>query len=126
MREIISTALKDDLASYELLTPSKIQEQLEESIKRHLRQKPYKSYSDYDTFSSRLEEMTLNQVEQITTRKTNWDYFKSTFSDRTKLQQKFSQLRPFRNDIGHYKAADDVQKLEGRAAIEWFKKILEL
>lgn len=126
LREVIVDAIDNTLESYKELTPSNVQEYIEEHINRILRQKPYSKYSDFDSFSSRLSEMTLHQIESIITRKTNSEYFKDTLGDRNKLQQKFAQLRPFRNDIGHYKEGDEVQKLEGRAAIKWFLRILNI
>lgn len=126
LRKLVAAIKDDSLESFKELTPTNAQEQIEEHINKVLRSKPYSSYSDYNTFSSRLNEMSLSQIEQILIRKSNWELFQTQFGDRNKLMQKFSQLRPFRNDIGHYKDGDEVQRLEGRAAIEWFNKILEI
>jgi len=91
-----------------------------------LRQKPYLSSNDFNSFNSRIQETTLSQLQSIITKKTNWSKFENTFSNRSMLLNKFDQLRPFRNEVGHYKESDSVQIYEGRAAIEWFSKILRL
>lgn len=124
LRKLIIEKFGNGLDAYREKVPSVIQEVVEKQIQSKLRKKPYMSLSDYNSFESRLNETSFGGLESILLKKTNWSFFEDVFGNRQLLEQKLAQLRPFRNDIGHY-TSDSIQRLEGRAAIEWFNKILK-
>lgn len=123
LRNLIIKKFGNSIETYQDKVPSIIRDIVEKQIQSKLRKKPYLNDSDFNSFESRLNETTFGGLEAILLKKQNWPYFEDVFKDRKLLEQKLSQLRPFRNDIGHY-TSDSIQRLEGRAAIEWFNKIL--
>ena len=53
-----------------------------------------------------------------------WPLFESRFGTKEALAAKFDQLAELRNGIRHSRAVGEVVRMEGEAAIVWFKQVL--
>ena len=59
------------------------------------------------------------------TAKTNWKYFEETFKSKEQLINRFNQLAGLRNGIRHSRDVSEVERIDGEAAIAWFKLALK-
>jgi len=56
--------------------------------------------------------------------KSNWPLFEDLFQNKEQLRNRFGQLSTLRNCIRHSREVSTIEKLDGEAAITWFKQIL--
>ena len=78
----------------------------------------------YRTLSGKLEYFDLRELQDTITSKPFWAQFESRFANKEELSRKFDQLADLRNGIRHSRAVSEIVRMEGEAAILWFKQVL--
>lgn len=71
-----------------------------------------------------LEYFDLRELQHTIVSKPAWPRFESRFGTKEGLATKFNQLVELRNGIRHSRTVDEVTRLEGEAAIQWFSQLL--
>ena len=74
--------------------------------------------------AGKMEYFDLRELQETITSKAPWPKFESRFGTKEALIAKFDQLAELRNGIRHSRAVGEVVRMEGEAAIIWFKQVL--
>jgi hypothetical protein len=77
-----------------------------------------------ETLAGKLEYFDLRELQETILSKGLWQRFEPRFGTKEGLTGKFNQLAELRNGIRHSRTVDEVSRLEGEAAIQWFNKAL--
>lgn len=126
IRDFINTKLSAENDNpYKEFTPSHIAEKVDERIDRELKRKPGLVADDFKPFAKKLTFFDLQEYVSIMTAKTNWQYFEETFKGKEQLINRFNQLAGLRNGIRHSRDVSEVERIDGEAAIAWFKSALK-
>lgn len=125
IRDLIVTKLNNGLDNYKIATPSHVQEKVEKRISVELRKNPALTANDFIDFHKRLSFFDLFEYYDLIVSKLNWVHFENIFGNKEQLQSRFNQLSTLRNNIRHSREVSVIEKLDGEAAIEWFKQILK-
>jgi hypothetical protein len=120
LRDTIIKTLEGDIT---LLPPHVIQK-IEERIERESRKNAAIDIEKYKTLAGFLEYCDLRELQDTIVSKQLWTRFESQFASKGTLDVKFSQLAELRNSIRHSRSVSQVTRMEGEAAILWFKPIL--
>ncbi|MGB6035997.1 MAG: hypothetical protein WBG42_07000, partial [Cryomorphaceae bacterium] len=125
IRDVIVTALGDDMHSYKECVPSHIQEKVKKRVDSDLKKKPNVTVDDYGNFTKRIEFFDLREYEDTIVSKLNWEKFVSVFNDKNSLSIRFNQLAALRNGIRHSRSVSEIEQMDGEVAIKWFKTVLK-
>lgn len=106
--------------------PAHLVPKASERMNRMLKKDKTKIASDYESTSALLEFMDFRELEAIITGKKHWSGFEQVFGQKQILLKRFEQLSELRNSLRHSRTLDDVVKMEGEAAILWFKKLIRM
>ena len=120
LRAIVAATLNEDVSTL----PSHVLQKADERIQRQLRQNPALDADYYRTMKGKLEFCDLRELQDIITGKATWASFDHLFRNKEGLNTKFTQLAELRNGIRHSRSVDEVTRMEGEAAIQWFVQIL--
>jgi hypothetical protein len=107
-----------------MLIPPHIAAKVEERISRARRRNPAIDLTYSETLDGMLEYFDLREVQDTILSKTGWLLFERRFGTKEGLSSKFNQLAELRNSIRHSRTVDEVTRLEGEAAIQWFTQVL--
>ena len=124
LRKLIVNSFDDSYKSYQENTPQHIQGKVEKRILTEIKKKPHLSDEDFNLFSKRLMYFDLFEYYDLIVSKTNWQVFENSFKNKEQLQTRFDQLSTLRNAIRHTREVSSIERLDGEAAIAWFKNIL--
>ena len=124
IRYLISSKLKDIDKIYKNYVPSFIQEKINRRIISFLKKNPSLAENSFASFHEKLQFFDLQELYQIITNKSLWEYFEHNLKNKEQLMNRFVQMGDLRNSIRHSRIATDICKLDGKAAIEWFKSLL--
>jgi len=125
MRQILIAKLNGTDETYETFIPQHIQEKVNKRISTELRKKPGLSDDAFISLSERLKFFDLFEYYDTIVSKSNWHLFESIFGNKPQLENRFNQLSTLRNCIRHTRDISTIEKLDGEAAIAWFKQILK-
>lgn len=78
----------------------------------------------YQTLIGKLEYCDLREIQDVITSKTLWTAFEAQFVSKEMLATRFGQLARLRNGIRHTRTVDQVTRMDGEAALLWFKQVL--
>lgn len=120
LRRLISVELGQDRS----LIPSHIGVKVEERISRARRRNPAIDVSYSETLGGMLEYFDLRELQDTIVSKPAWPLFEGRFGTKEGVASKFNQLAELRNGIRHSRTVDEVTRLEGEAAIQWFGQVL--
>ena len=123
IRNILTGIGGDD--NYKSTTPGHIQEKVDKRIISEIKKHPGQTLEDYDLFSEKLKYFDLSEYFEYIVSKSNWPSFEPIFSSKEALQQRFNQLSHLRNSIRHSREVTSLTRLDGEAAIMWFKHALK-
>lgn len=124
IRYTIANVQNDTFESYRKLTPQHIQDKVDKRISSELKKKPGLDPDSFKNFSSRLKFFDLFEYHDLMVVKSNWPLFEDLFQNKEQLRNRFGQLSTLRNCIRHSREVSTIEKLDGEAAITWFKQIL--
>jgi hypothetical protein len=107
-----------------ILTPA-IQDKINGRIQSELKKYPNLKESDFASFAQKLPYFDLQECQQLIVSANGWPYFEDLFKSKERITLKFNQLAGLRNAIRHSREVNDVERLEGEAAIKWFDEIFK-
>jgi hypothetical protein len=120
LRRLVNHALEGDVS----LVPSHFASKVDERVARARRRTPGLDSDSLDTLAGKLEYFDLRELQDTILSKPVWARFEPRFGTKDGLTGKFNQLAELRNGIRHSRTVDEVSRLEGEAAIQWFNKAL--
>lgn len=130
--EKIELAIRDQIANlFEGkhigdIIPSHIEEKIRYRIDHTLKKNPTMHRSQFDSLRAKLDYFDLQEYLSLITNKNLWESFESIYKNKSQLTLKFNQLGELRNSIRHSREVSDVVRMEGEAAILWFKEVLKI
>ena len=120
LRELVASKLNNDST----LLPPHVLQKADERIQRALKKNAALDADLYETIDGKLEYFDLRELQDAITSKVLWDLFACTFSNKEALNTRFGQLAELRNGIRHSRTVDEVTRMEGEAALLWFKQVM--
>lgn len=111
---------------YHDFTPSHIKEKVDERVRKELKKKPGLEASHFEDFARLLTFFDLQEFFQMATGKSLWPIFEESFKNKEQLQMRFNQLAGLRNCIRHSREVTEVERMDGEAAIAWFRSSLKI
>jgi hypothetical protein len=120
VRNVVETTLGGDLSQI----PPHVLVKVDERIARATKKNAALDASRYQTLAGKLEYFDLRELQDTIAGKTPWPLFEARFGTKEALAAKFDQLAELRNGIRHSRAVGEVVRMEGEAAIVWFKQVL--
>lgn len=121
MRDMIALSLNNDPSEL----PDHIAKKLADKIQRAARKDAAVDIENFQNLSSRLEFADLRELQDIITSKSTWSSFESIFVNKETTNSKFTQMAELRNCIRHSRSVSEVVRMEGEAAIIWFRQVLQ-
>lgn len=118
----IRTCIAATLDGQDLYLPDSIKNTLDYRLSSAAKKDPGFDHGYYQTLKGMLEYFDLMHCKDIILSKPQWPKFEARFKSKNALMQKFSQLGELRNRIRHSRTASEIVKMEGNAAILWFKE----
>lgn len=123
LRACIADALAGDIR----LLPSDPLIRAEQQIEQYLKTNPGTDQEQRSkTLMGKLEHFDLRGLQQVITNKSLWERFEPRFKTKELLNRHFDQLTGLRNPLAHSRPLGEVSRLEGEAAIAWFRSALKL
>ena len=123
LRSLIQEKLAEDFDDdfWVDAVPADIRQVVEKKIESHIRAHPY----DIDKFSSIASKLGLLDImDYAKIISSNWSSFSGIFQSRGELEKHFLALKNYRNAVKHNREMNQVEKLNGEAAVLWFNKVL--
>ncbi|MGA3267320.1 MAG: DUF262 domain-containing protein [Verrucomicrobiota bacterium] len=120
VRKALETTLGGDVSQI----PPHVLLKVDERIARATKKNASLDAERFQTLSGKLEYFDLRELQDTITGKAPWPKFESRFGTKEALAAKFDQLAELRNGIRHSRAVGEVVRMEGEAAILWFKQVL--
>ena len=114
---------ENDVSYWRSKIPSDIVGNVRKRIKEHLNKSPGKQMND---ISSREMMDFCNLMDYPKIILTNWSIFQSDFRSKNDVQNRFINLKEYRNAVIHDKELMPFMKKEGEAALEWLNLILSI
>jgi hypothetical protein len=120
VRKTIEATLGGDLSQI----PPHVLVKVDERIARATKKNAALDAARYQMLAGKMEYFDLRELQETITSKAPWPKFESRFGTKEALIAKFDQLAELRNGIRHSRAVGEVVRMEGEAAIIWFKQVL--
>jgi hypothetical protein len=120
IRKTIETTLTGDISQ----VPQHVQQKVDERIARATKKNAALDAERYDKLAGKLEYFDLRELQDTITGKPVWPKFEARFGTKEALAAKLDQLAELRNGIRHSRAVSEIVRMEGEAAILWFKQVL--
>ena len=120
LRKVVQEVLDVNMEKLPPHVLHKINERLQAAVKKN----PALDNSYIDTLAGKLEYADLRELQDTLTNKTLWPSFEKCFVNKEVLLKRFDQLAELRNSIRHSRAVSEVTRMEGEAAILWFREVL--
>ena len=123
LREIIAEAM--DSAEEQL--PSHVTEKAIPRLQAAAKKNPALDLEErMQSLAGILEFCDFRELQDIISNRSLWPLFQTCFGTKEVLAIRFGQLAELRNGIRHSRAVDEVTRMEGEAAIIWFRQVLAL
>lgn len=120
LRRIIVKTLANDTDRL----PPHIARKLDESIQKAAKKNAAIDVENFHDLDAKLEFADLRELQETITSKATWERFESRFANKETLNTKFDQLAELRNSIRHSRRVDKITRMEGEAAVLWFREVL--
>lgn len=123
--ELTLRALIDEVLAADVRRlPPHILQRIDDRIGRALRKNSALDTNRYATLAGKLEYADLRELQDVVLNKLLAPLFRSQFPNKETLVKRFDQLAEFRNGIRHSRTVDEVTRIEGEAAVVWFRQVL--
>ena len=123
----LRACIADSLAGDIHLLPSDPRIRADQQIEQYLKTNPGADQEQHSkTLMGKLEHFDLRGLQQVITNKSLWERFEPRFKTKELLNRHFDQLTGLRNPLAHSRPLGEVSRLEGEAAIKWFRAALGL
>lgn len=106
------------------LVPNQILDRVDERIQRASNKDAALDADALTTLEGRLPYFDLRELQATITNKALWPSFEPRFKNKESLDKKFDQLAELRNCIRHSRPVTDYIRMEGEAAVAWFREVL--
>jgi hypothetical protein len=120
LRHLVARTLAEDASSI----PGHVEARITERLRTARRKNPALDNGQYETMQRRLEYCDLRDLHEVITAKALWPAFEARFGTKEMLNLRFGQLAELRNGIRHSRGVDEVTRMEGEAALLWFRQVL--
>ncbi|MBU0483579.1 MAG: DUF262 domain-containing protein [Proteobacteria bacterium] len=120
LRESIVSAVGED----EFLLPGWVKNAVEPRLTKAAKN-PGFDQGYYETPKGMVEYFDLQHCKEVIVSKPYWDKFSGRYPNKEALAQKFNQLAELRNTIRHSRTATEIVRMEGEAALLWFREALK-
>jgi len=120
VRILVEKTGKED---YEDILTGKHKSDLKRRIKQHVEKHPKYTDSDFKLFSKSIVFSDINHLKDSILKEDNWSAFEPIFKTKDAADKYFHQLSELRHTVKHSREITKLVKLEGEAAIEWFKQV---
>jgi hypothetical protein len=120
LRKLIETTLGSDLSQL----PPHVLQRSDERIARATKKNAALDADRYQALAGKLEYFDMRELQDTIAGKAPWSKFEARFGTKEALAAKFDQLAELRNGIRHSRTVSEVVRMEGEAAILWFKQVL--
>lgn len=120
LRRLIADSLDDDMTKL----PSHVRQKLDDRIQAAFKRNPAIDVERYGTLAGRLEYADLRELQDTMANKALYSIFQEICPNKTILDKYFAQLAELRNSIRHSRSVDEVTRLDGEAALLWFKQVV--
>lgn len=120
LRQCIVSALDNDAEQL----PPHIAQKLGETIQNAAKKNAAIDVENFHELGARLEFADLRELQEIITSKATWTQFEPRFANKETLNTKFDQLAELRNSIRHSRTVNRITRMEGEAAVLWFREVL--
>ena len=117
-------AIADTLGGDPSRLPQHVQGNVEDRIQAAARKNPALDVEHYQTLIGKLEYCDLRELQDVVTSKALWTAFEARFVSKEMLATRFGQLAQLRNGIRHTRTVDQVTRMDGEAALLWFRQVL--
>ncbi len=121
LRKLIVQTLRDDAARLPTHIQKKIGDRLQQAVKRT----PALDLDNFNSLASRLEYADLRELEDTIVTKALWGDFEVSFKSKDQLAVRVDQMIQLRNSIRHSRQVTEIIRMDGEAAILWFRQVLE-
>jgi hypothetical protein len=122
LRRMINDTLQGD----EVQLPSHVLQKIDERTQAAMRKNAALDSEYFQKLIGKLEFSDLRELQDTITSKNLWPRFEPRFNSKGTVDSKFNQFAELRNSIRHSRTVTDIVRMEGEAAILWFKKVLSL
>lgn len=120
LRRTVAGVLRGDAAAL----PPHILQKVEERLQAAARKNPALDLDYYQTLAGKLEYCDLRELQDVITSKALWSVFEVRFGTKEMLTARFGQVAELRNGIRHSRTVDQITRMDGEAALEWFRQVL--
>jgi hypothetical protein len=120
----LRTAILDELRRNGGQLPQHVDLRVNERVQRAVSKNAVLDAGSYQTLDGKLQFCDLRELQDTITSKTLWLCFAPRFVNKDTLNVKFGQLAELHNGIRHSRTVDEITRMEGEAAIIWFKQVL--
>jgi len=120
LREIVAAAARDDASAI----PPHVLQKVDDRIARAVKKNASLDADSYQRIGGKLEYFDLRELQEALVGKGIWPIVEKRFGSREALVAKFDQIAELRNGIRHSRAVGEVVRMEGEAAISWFRAVL--
>ena len=121
LREIIAEAVE----SAEEQLPSHVTQKTIPRLQAAAKKNPALDLEErIQSLAGILEFCDFRELQDIISNRSLWPLFQTLFGTKEMLAIRFGQLAELRNGIRHSRAVDEVTRMEGEAAIIWFRQVL--
>lgn len=110
---------------YEKLLSGKHKSDVKRRIKQYVDKHPRANLNDFKSIERAIQFSDIEHLKQSILKDTNWPFFEPIFNNKEHLEKYCTQLSSLRHVFKHSRELSSLIELEGKAAIEWFKQILE-
>lgn len=122
LRRLIAGSLDDDVTKLPSHVRQKINGRIQAAFKRNLAI----DVERYQTrLASNLEYADLRELQETMTNRGLYSIFRELCPNKTILDKYFDQLAELRNGIRHSRRVDDVTRMDGEAALLWFRRVVD-
>lgn len=121
LRDVIAEVYEDTNGGIKHFLPGHLLRKIDNRVTREVKQKPQYKEEDFDTLKDQIQFLDLPDYFAIMATSDNWQRFEGIFGNKTQLQDRVNKLSNLRNRIRHSREITETDRLDGQAAISWFK-----
>lgn len=127
--EEVELAIRDSIVRVvdgsSFIVPDGVKNIVDPRIASAAKKDPVFDATYYQTPKGMLEYFDLTHCMDVMVSKPYWPAFEERFKSKEALMLRFRQLGELRNRIRHSRTATDIVKVDGTAAIMWFKETMK-
>lgn len=120
LRRMIEAALDGD----ETLLPMHVLQKIDERTLAAKRKNAALDSDYFQTLAGKLEFADLRELQEVITSRNLWPRFEPCFNSKGTIDSKFNQFAELRNSIRHSRTVNTIVRMEGEAAMLWFRQVL--